>query len=329
MLAHSRPCQRDPTYTYTYDGNGNRLTAVVTGASPSSQTLTYNAANQITNTGYSYDGAGNLTADSAGTYTYNGAEQMTKVTHGTSNYTYKYSGTSEAEVLQETTATGSAYNLVYGKTDQQGVPQVEQVKIGSAVGYVESDPTTGQPLMLRTTTGSEGLYVEDGTGNPIALIAESGYRAFEQSFDPYGTVTVTLDSGGWGSATNPYLFKGGIQDRTTGWVHFGNRWYNPASGEWTQEDTLDSPLDPANANRYAYAGGDPLNGYDPTGQSCASDVIFGAAGGLLREPHSRNLFLDLALSWASLPGHSRPLLQRSVRQSQSMAWQLPHNPAVR
>ena len=32
-------------------------------------------------------------------------------------------------------------------------------------------------------------------------------------------------------------------------------------------DTLDTPLDPKNANRYAYAGDDPINNIDPLGLS--------------------------------------------------------------
>jgi RHS repeat-associated protein len=65
---------------------------------------------------------------------------------------------------------------------------------------------------------------------------------------------------------NPYGFKAG--DRTLdqgGLVKFGLRWYLPGVGAWTQEDTLDSPLDPNNANRYAYAGDNPSNAGDPTG----------------------------------------------------------------
>jgi RHS repeat-associated protein len=66
---------------------------------------------------------------------------------------------------------------------------------------------------------------------------------------------------------NPFLFQGGIQDRATGWVKYGLRWYNPVVGRWTQQDTLDAPLDPANANRYAFAGNDPINNTDPTGRA--------------------------------------------------------------
>ena len=64
---------------------------------------------------------------------------------------------------------------------------------------------------------------------------------------------------------NPYTFKIGLQDRATGWVKYGQHWYNPGVGRWTQMDTLDAPLDPANANRYAYAANDPVNNSDPLG----------------------------------------------------------------
>jgi YD repeat-containing protein len=144
------------TYAYTYDANGNRLTATVTGANPSSQTFTANAANQITSTGYSYDGAGNLTADTTGSNSYNGAEQMTSVTRTGGTYSYTYAGTSQNEVLSETTPTHGNIALVYGRSDQQGQPVVEQVILnGTAKGYVEHDPVTGQPLMLRTSSGVE------------------------------------------------------------------------------------------------------------------------------------------------------------------------------
>ena len=70
----------------------------------------------------------------------------------------------------------------------------------------------------------------------------------------------------------------GTQDRATGFVKFGGRWYNPTTGTWTQQDTLDAPLDPANANRYAFAGDDPINNTDATGQDCTLDwVLAGAA----------------------------------------------------
>mgnify|MGYP001029230805 CR=1 FL=1 len=265
------------SYTYTYDSRGNRLTAVSTGGTASSQTLAYNAANQISTTGYTYDGTGNLTADPTGTNAYNGAEQMTSVTRGSSTYTYKYAGVSQTEVLQQQTS-GSTYKLVYGRIGQTGAPVVEEALIGSVTAYVANDPVTGQPLMLQTSTGVVSLYAYDGTGNPTALLRNVTGPAYVYAYDPYGLPTITYNSGGNGITQNPFLFKGGIQDRVTGWIHYGTRWYNPTIGQWTQQDTLDAPLDPHNANRYAYAGGDPINNIDPLGAltgECIGQLLTG------------------------------------------------------
>ncbi|WP_267545084.1 RHS repeat domain-containing protein [Arthrobacter sp. H14-L1] len=264
------------TYTYTYDSRGNRLTATTTGSVTSSQSFTVNPANQITSTGYTYDGTGNLTADPNGTYTYNGAQQMTTVTKGGATYNYTYAGGSQNEVLSETTPQGD-YKVTYGRTDAQGQPVIEQYTKDALTAYVDHDPVTGEPLMLRTASGKQALYVHDGTGNPAALITNDPYVAFAYDYDPYGTPVLTQVSGGNAVSQNPYTFKDGIQDRTTGWVKYGARWYNPTTGRWTQQDTLDNPLDPANANRYAYAANDPINNSDPLGTFNIFDVIAGVA----------------------------------------------------
>jgi RHS repeat-associated protein len=116
----------------------------------------------------------------------------------------------------------------------------------------------------------QSLYVYHGTGNPAALLASGAYTAFAYDYDPYGVRALTTDSGGNGTTQNPYTFKAGIQDRVTGWVKFGARWYDPTLGRWTRQDTLDAPLNPANANRYAFTANDPINNGDPSGMVCYS-----------------------------------------------------------
>ena len=196
--------------------------------------------------------------------TYNGAQQMTGVTKGSNTYTYTYAGASQNEILSQTTPEGT-YKLTYGRTDAQGLPIIEQLRKDNLTAYVEHDPVTGEPLMLRTSSGMQSLYVYDGTGNPAALITSASYVGFAYAYDPYGKPTLTEDSGGLGVSQTPYTFKVGLQDRATGWVKYGQRWYNPGIGRWTQMDTLDAPLDPANAHRYAYAANDPINNSDPLG----------------------------------------------------------------
>jgi len=267
------------TYAYAYDANGNRLTANVTGSTTSSQTLTFNAANQITTAGYSYDGAGNLTAAPNATYTYNAAEQMTKAIVGSVTSTYTYAGSAQNAVLRETISTGNTYKIAYGRTDQAGNPTIAQYGVGSLTAYVESDPVTGQATMLHTSSDIAALYIYDGLGSPVALLTDFNSTSFQYQYDPYGLPTLQSSSGGNGVGQNPYAFKSGIQDRATGFVKFGQRWYNPTTGTWTQQDTLDSPLDSINSNRYAYAGDDPVNNSDPTGRYDARAFLNGIISG--------------------------------------------------
>lgn len=287
-VAESGGSDTNNTYTYTYDARGNRLTANITGSATSSQTLTYNAANQITSSGYSYDGAGNMTASPNATYTYNAAEQMTKaVVNGSTSY-YTYAGSAQNAVLSETVGGGSVYKIAYGRTDQVGNPTITQYQVGSLAAYVESDPVTGQATMLHTSSDIAALYVYDGLGSPVALLTDFSSTSFQYKYDPYGLPTLQASSGGNGVGQNPYAFKSGIQDRATGFVKYGQRWYNPSSGTWTQQDTLDAPLSSTDGNRYAYAGGDPVNVSDPLGlltrasavQICVSSAIVGVGLGL-------------------------------------------------
>ncbi|MGH2217606.1 RHS repeat domain-containing protein, partial [Enterococcus faecalis] len=63
------------SWTYTYDINGNRTQTVKNGVVV--QTQTVNNADQLTDTGYTHDGSGNLTGTPDGTTaTYNGSEQL-------------------------------------------------------------------------------------------------------------------------------------------------------------------------------------------------------------------------------------------------------------
>jgi len=46
-------------------------------------------------------------------------------------------------------------------------------------------------------------------------------------------------------------------------------------GRWTQQDPLNLMASQQNANRYAYAGGDPINLLDPAGTGVFDDVAEG------------------------------------------------------
>ncbi|WP_336696802.1 RHS repeat domain-containing protein [Curtobacterium sp. USHLN213] len=256
------------TLAYTYDAAGNRLTAKQTGDTTSSQTLTYNAVGQITSTGYAYDGVGNLTAAPEETFTYNDAQQLTASTKNGVTTRYEYAGADMTKLLKQSTDGGAEYDYTYGK----GI--TSRTVAGTGTASVISDPTTGQPMDLQTTDGVTSMWVIDGIGNPAAAIADTGNTAYTVSYGPYGAETVNGGSSAqW--QQNPYGFKAGLRSSSTdnGLTKFGYRWQTTATGGWIQRDTLDAPLSPTNANRYAYAGDDPINSSDPTGRSTFGNAL--------------------------------------------------------
>jgi len=264
----------NPTnWAYTYDDAGNRTQAKATNAATkaviSDQKLTYNAVGQITNDGYQYDGTGNLVAAPGETYTYNGAQQMTSSTKDGVTTSYEYAGADMNKLLSQSTDGGAEYDYTYGTTDQNGVPVIATRAVaGTGIASVLSDPVTGQPLDLRTTDGSTSMYVLNGIGNPVAAVTDTGKIAYKVSYGAYGAETVTDGKTSTQWQQNPYGYKTGIRSSNsdTGLTKFGYRWQASTTGQWLERDTLDAPLSPNDANRYAFVGCDPINGSDPTGR---------------------------------------------------------------
>ncbi len=119
------------------------------------------------------------------------------------------------------------------------------------------------------------VYLVDGLGSVAALTDSAGNVANRYTYDPYGTVTSAS-----GSVANPWRFGGAYgayTDAATGLVKIGQRYYDPAVGRWTQPDPKVMPFDVRQANRYAYAGCDPVNNVDPSGTSCLTAAL-GLAG---------------------------------------------------
>ena len=58
--------------------------------------------------------------------------------------------------------------------------------------------------MLRASSGTACLYIDDGIDNPVALLTDYKAAAFVYSFDPYGLPTLNQTTGGNGVPQNPY-----------------------------------------------------------------------------------------------------------------------------
>jgi len=109
----------------------------------------------------------------------------------------------------------------------------------------------------------------------LSLRNPSGTPAAGYTYDPFGDI---LSSSG--TVSNPWRFAGEYWDAESRYYKIGLRYYDPALGRWTQKDPLVGFEDPRRANRYIYAGQDPVNRVDPTGASFgayASACAVGAA----------------------------------------------------
>ena len=258
------------TEAWTYDANGNRLTAAKTGAT--TVRSAYNGADQLcwTSTGtgtcaapptgatlYTYDANGNQT-NAGGTRpsTWNTFDQLTK--HNTTSFTYAGLGNTE----RLTSGSTSFLNGSLGITQQTN---------GSGTASFIRDPE-GTLISMRNSAGASYYYTTDALGSTILLTDSAQAKAATYLYDSWGNTSTQT---GTQAAVNPWRFAGGYKDDATGYTKFGARYYAPGLGRFNQPDPSGQE-----ANAYLYAEANPCNRIDPSGLASAACWI-GAGATLL------------------------------------------------
>jgi len=111
---------------------------------------------------------------------------------------------------------------------------------------------------------------------PLGLFAHGGFRNAEGTwllsrFDPYGKPTYASVT-----VANPWGFAGGYTD-PTGLILFGDRYYDPSLGRFTQLEPSSMVPD------FTYAGDNPISFSDPSGNvlvcECGGDSGSTSGGG--------------------------------------------------
>jgi len=261
-------------YQYDLDGAGNRTKQTITGSGVANSTTTYtvNDANQLTgaSTGsttgsYTYDRNGNQLTGGGNTFAWNIRDQMSTF----NGAAQKFLGAGQD--LRVADGAVSLRNSVLGVADRATTT--------GRTAYVHDD--RGAPVMQHNL--NRGYYLTDALGSITGFTNDSGTLTGSWRYDPYGNPT-----SGSPTSNGVFLgFAGGYTDKGSV-VHFGQRFYDPRVGRWTQRDPIDQLGDLKEGNPYVYVGADPLNFVDPLGQDAravgrvACQTVFpgvGAAAG--------------------------------------------------
>lgn len=92
-------------------------------------------------------------------------------------------------------------------------------------------------------------------------------------YGPYGE---NIKSEGTQTIPYPFGYKGGYRipggntgkgNVTNSLIHYGQRYYDPTTGRWTQQDPRGRVAGATQGDLFSFAGSDPINLADPTGES--------------------------------------------------------------
>jgi len=256
-LATSSNGDTGDAYSYSYDQFGNRWQQTVTGGTGWPASYTFNNNNQITNAGFSYDAAGNVTSNGSCSpcWVYDDLGNLT----GGGNATFAYD------------ALGQRVQKVYSGTTYDFLLGLDGHPFDEYQGTTRSRVTGGLFTYANNTTYFNRT---DHLGTPRA------------STDYTGTVQRTENDVAFGDGfTESYSgldftgFANGFWDAENNADHFGAREYAKAQGRWLSPDPAGlaavNPMNPQTWNRYAYVANNPVSFVDPLGL-------------LLEGPHNSN-----------------------------------------
>jgi RHS repeat-associated protein len=134
----------------------------------------------------------------------------------------------------------------------------------SGTSYYARTPD-GLMVDERLPGGTSYNPIFDSQGDLIGLLNTSGNLVQTIRYGPYGENAKTTGST-YTSTIDPFLYQGGyhVAWGTSGTssipndlYHYGERYYDPTTGRWTQPDPM--------GEEYEFVGDDPINELDPSG----------------------------------------------------------------
>jgi RHS repeat-associated protein len=259
------------TESYTYDANGNRTSADGTSYG------TPNADNQVSNDGtytYTYDNEGNritrtsIATGQVDTYTWDFRNRLTDVVTKTSggttlqsvHYTYDTLNRRIGETVRNGSGTVTlAENYVY---DGSNLLLVLNASSGAVTQRFLNGANANEVLAQETvSTGNTNWALTDQVGSIRDVVDNgTGHAILDHIvYDSFGKVTSQTNS----TYAMRMGYTGMVEDADSGLYYDYARYYDPATGEFINQDPLDFAA--GDENLYRYVGNKPVDDTDPMG----------------------------------------------------------------
>lgn len=282
---------------WAYDSFGNRtLNYPAACASGLTQTQGYNTNNQMTGGLISYDGAGNIKADTTGgkSYVYDAEGRICAMSFSVSGISIQVGYIYNAE--GERVAKGSITTMSCDPVTNGFQPMTDYVvgPNGAAVSDVVSDGMGNMiPQHTHVYAGAQLMATYDSEESSSTNQYGLNYRLT----DWLGSVRATADNAGTqiGTCANmpfgdqfncqnfmpdQHLFTGKERDAESGNDYFEARYFGSSMGRFLSPD-FGGPMpdmpdavpwadyeNPQSLNLYSYVQNNPLTGTDPDGHAC-------------------------------------------------------------
>jgi RHS repeat-associated protein len=195
-----------------------------------------NSHNQITTSGYTYDGAGDMIQDASGaTYTFDAAERIINasgVTNGPYSYLYDGNGLRIAKTYGSTGGT-LYWRDILGQT-------TTETDTGGGTITSEYIYYNGRRIARRDGMGSIYYRFGDQLNNTRAVATASGSECFRSDYTPYGQELSILNT-----CTQTYKFTGNERDGETGLDYGLARFYSSRIGRFLTTDPIPGDLSSA------------------------------------------------------------------------------------
>ncbi len=247
--------------TFGIDAVANLGSVSVSQCTGYTLSVTVNANNQITGTGFSYDAAGNMTQDGSGnTYTFD-AENRIVTASGMSGGPYSY--TFDGNNMRVEKANASSGTFSWRNIAGSSIAESDLTGSTTNGAYFEYVFFAGRRLARRDSSGNVLFYFTDHLGNSHTITNATGTVCYDADFTPYGTEMAHTNT-----CPQNYKFTGYERDPETGLDYAFARYYSSSLGRFLGADPFPSLTGhPQTENRYAYVSNDPSNFVDPAGLS--------------------------------------------------------------